>query len=391
FGIGMSLIAIPFYYAGDFFSRFCKGETAKEVMRHWFCSLLSILSAALTVVVAYLICRTRLDTYKSALCSIIIGFASPVWVYAEYFFNTVLTTFLLVLLFWRTFKDAKLYNSLIIGVIVSLLFLVRFDTIIAIFLLVVYYYLLYRNKQSILMISAWLFLALIIAAYYNYIRTGDILETGYENLWDSNLLEGLRIYLLSPFKSIFYYFPLLILTFFYTFYKLVILFRQEQESIKIKDILISWIIFLSYLLLYSFWRDKEINLEYGPRLMVPYLILLFISIYSFAYKEINKILFFIIFLFSVFIQLCGTSVVIVNMFYLTLYNHNRPLTLLESIFGKVYIQLEAIAIYGSDVIMTRLYGGEYIIILYAIISFIFFTRALYYVRSKKQDKERGTE
>ncbi|MEW5693958.1 MAG: hypothetical protein AB1765_11760, partial [Candidatus Hydrogenedentota bacterium] len=55
FGIGMSLIAIPFYYAGDFFSRFCKGETAKEVMRHWFCSLLSIFSAALTVVVAYLI------------------------------------------------------------------------------------------------------------------------------------------------------------------------------------------------------------------------------------------------------------------------------------------------------------------------------------------------
>jgi dolichyl-phosphate-mannose-protein mannosyltransferase len=279
YGIGMSVLATPFYLAGKALSAVLPVPPSYATL---FCvSMINAFISALTCLLIYRFGRERFafSHRTSVLLAVGYGLSTIAWFYSEGFMSEPATSlFLLAAVFFVTKRDAgqKNRNLSLAGVFLGLALTCRLATLVTVpgFLL---YLMLDRDQapywkiKGLAMDTARFlipvagFICLIFL--YNYARFGNIFETGYEKGFGSEGWTGLLGILFSPGKSVFLYNPLLIVG-----CLAVPAFIKSQSKMAG---LFGWIV-LVHLLLFSFWHSWYGGFGWGPRLMLvtlPYLIL----------------------------------------------------------------------------------------------------------------------
>jgi len=279
YGIGMSVLATPFYLAGKALSAVLPVAPLYATL---FCvSMINAFITALTCLLIYRFGRERFgfSHRTSVLLALGYGLSTIAWFYSEDFMSEPATSlFLLTAVFMVTRSDAAPKNRTLLwaGVFLGLALTCRLAVLVAVpgFLL---YLILDREKapswkiKDLVMDVARLlipiagFICLIFL--YNYVRFQNIFETGYEKGFGAGGWTGLLGILFSPGKSVFLYNPLLIAG-----CLAVGAFIKNKSKMAC---LFGWIV-LAHLLLFSFWHSWYGGFGWGPRLMLvalPYLIL----------------------------------------------------------------------------------------------------------------------
>lgn len=279
YGIGMSVLAVPFYLAGKALSAVLPVEPSYATL---FCvSMINALLTALSCLLIYRFGRERFgfSHRTSTLLAVGYGLSTITWFYSEDFMSEPATSLLmLAAVFLVTGRDAakKNRNLLWAGVLLGLALTCRLAALVVVpgFLL----YLIiakekalpWNLKNSILVVVRFLipitgFICLIFL--YNYVRFQNIFETGYEKGFGAEGWTGLLGILFSPGKSVFLYNPLIVVG----CLALPMFFKIRNKI----AFLFGWII-LAHLFLFSFWHSWYGGSGWGPRLMLvalPYLIL----------------------------------------------------------------------------------------------------------------------
>jgi len=279
YGIGMSVLAVPFYLTGKALSSVLPVAPSYATL---FCvSMINALITALSCLLIYCFgCeRFGFPHRTSVLLALGYGLTTIAWFYSEDFMSEPATSLLmLTAVYLLTERDAAQKNRalLLAGVFLGLALTLRLATLVAVpgFLL----YLAFakeknlpRNiKETVLDSARFLvpiacFICLIFL--YNYVRFQDFLETGYEKGFGTGGWTGLLGILFSPGKSVFLYNPLLLVG--CLAWPVFIKIRSKMSW------LFGWII-LAHLALFSFWHSWYGGSGWGPRLMLvvlPYLIL----------------------------------------------------------------------------------------------------------------------
>ena len=164
--------------------------------------------------------------------------------------------------------------------------------------------------------------AAVITGYYNWVRFGSLILTGYEDsaAWSTPILYGLYGQLFSPGKGVFFYAPVLIPGMIAG-----LVFRKKFKS-EYGLITGLWITFLGFYSTYSFWAG---GFNWGPRFLIPLIPLSIIPLGELieSPNKTNRLIFPILLILGLVIQ---TPAIIVD--------HSRYLTrhLLEDPVPEAY-------------------------------------------------------
>jgi hypothetical protein len=251
------------------------------------------------------------------ITSIVIASGSMLLPYSK--INHAETPTLLILLifflYWQKNTKLNIKTAIVYGSCIGFLLLLKASNIIdsALFLCCCGYLIITgKCKKSISIILCGIpLITVLFLLWFNWYRFGSLFNYGYgieQNQFTTPFSEGLNGLLLSPSKSIFIFSPLIILS----IYGLVISYRNNiRLSIPVV------LLFICNFLFFLFWHDWHGGWSWGPRLLVPVLVLmhLFIpysvqSILSSFTKHKNRPFYRI--LLPVFFLLCYVPSVIIN-------------------------------------------------------------------------------
>lgn len=275
YGVGQSALMVPFYVIGKFLGN-----------PEFIASLFNPLISAATCVVIFLFCASLDYSNKtSAIVSLIYGLGTIAWPQSkgpfEHPLETILT--LLSLLLLHLHVKNKSYPKLILSaVVLGVAIITRVPTLITFVPVTLYLLLSHIRKKTVihffkesLMYGMTLVPFGIFFLCYNFMRFGDILETGYSkifNQWGIDAfstpwLVGLSGLIFSPGKGFFFYSPIAILFILAirTFYK-----KNPDLTVAFLTIIGAFTLFNSK---YYVWHG---DWAWGPRLLTivtPYLII----------------------------------------------------------------------------------------------------------------------
>lgn len=250
-------------------------------------SLLNAILTAATGSLVFAVLR-RLDfSEKPAIAvALIFGLATIAAVYANYMFSGTLAGFLLTASFYlllRFKQRGGLWNAGWAGLLGGLTVLARANNLLLLGCLGVYLLAHLWNTQSpetrrtawrkiLAPLGVFAFgaaLAGAILLWYNWARSGNPLQTGYDlTLFSPNILLGLYKLLFSPLRGLFIYSPVLILA--------SPGWLQLKKTHPAEAWLIGSIIGIT-VLLFSAWSSGE-GLSWGSRFLVPVVPLLAILV-----------------------------------------------------------------------------------------------------------------
>jgi 4-amino-4-deoxy-L-arabinose transferase-like glycosyltransferase len=326
YGLGWSILAVPFYMGGKFF-----GRNPENLIL-----LLNPLVGAATVTLVFLFSIALGYSSRSSLVvAIFYGLGTFAWPMAKHPFDHIVETFFVLLsvyfMYLHTSKNAIIHiilSALCIGFAINTR-LVSILVLPALLVLMgtgrgVSWRSVDKNKiffrKIVIFMSVFLpFAGLVL--FYNYYRFGSIFETGFQLLAvktgldffsGTPFLTGFSGFLMSPGKGFFYYSPIAIL-FFFT----VVPFYKKHRCTAIAFILL----ILSYLLFLSrniYWHG---DWAWGPRYLLaitPYVILPITDLLdSFRWRKnypFMKLSVYVVFTLSLLIQISAVSVHYHNYF-----------------------------------------------------------------------------
>lgn len=284
----------------------------------------SAIAIALAGALVFLAAR-RLDfsSSVSAGAALLFGLATPAWVYARELWSEPygLVTLFAAFYFLLCYRDeSRPRDALIAGIFFALAVAVRLTN--AALAPVFVWYLWGRaftrfpaNAQpakasspisTFVSFIAPIIIALLLTAWYDWIRFGSPLATGYraDETFDNPILLGLYGLLFSPGKGLFVYVPFLAaLPFsFALFFR-----RAKPESILII------FTFAFYLVTFSLWYYWWGGTSWGPRFLTPILPFLLLAIapaIELAFQRGRKIfaaIFFALCALGIAIEILGVS------------------------------------------------------------------------------------
>lgn len=102
--------------------------------------------------------------------------------------------------------------------------------------------------------------SLLIIGVYNFMRFGSLLETGYESGFTTPIWLGVAGFIISPYKSIFLYIPLLVL--------IPFAINRTWRRHPLEVYLIT-AVFISQVLVFGAWHDWGGGGSWGPRFLMP--------------------------------------------------------------------------------------------------------------------------
>jgi hypothetical protein len=318
YGLGQSLLAVPFYIFGKTIST---PESAVSMMNQ-------VIGAAVVVVVFLFALSLGYSRRVSLFVSVIYGLGTMAWPLTKQPFDHTLETFFVILsVFFMYYYSAHKMGLYILlsAFTAGFAFLTRPTAILVVpplFVLMLYYSL----KQSdfkintgiviknITLFSVALLPFISLSLWYNYYRFGSFFETGFSLIGvhtridfftGTPLLTGLSGFLVSPGKGFFYYSPVALLFFFS-----IKSFIKKYPELGISFILI----ILSYLLFLSkniYWHG---DWAWGPRYLLaltPFFIITIAEIFSsdiWFKKKLRKVVLYSILIASLLIQIAAISV-----------------------------------------------------------------------------------
>ncbi|MZG30639.1 MAG: hypothetical protein F3741_07490 [Nitrospinae bacterium] len=319
YGLGMSVLAIPFYLAGKVLSSLLGIEVS--LATQFSVSMINTLLTALSCLLIFQFATNRFNFSPGTALLLASGFglSSIAWYYSEDFMSEPATTlFMLSAVYFVTGKDPDLRKRDLLwaGIFLALAISCRLAALVAVPGFIIYQWMVWaeseeKNKSELVMDlvrpAIPIVTVLVIIMVYNYIRFADPLETGYEK-FSGRFMVGLFGLLFSPGKSLFLFNPLTLLG----CLSFALCFREQRKT----TLLFVWLI-VSHLLLFSFWGSWQGGMSWGPRLMlvvIPYLILPAGFLLR-EYKQVVKIPFLIVLVMGILIQLPSVTVNIARYYY----------------------------------------------------------------------------
>lgn len=320
YGLGSSALAVPFYVIGK-----VVGGASQPLIY-----FMQLMFGAVTVSVIFLFCVSLGYSLRSSLvAALFYGVGSMAWPLAKQPFEHVTETLFVVLSVYYLYQFS-LRNKIIHLVLSAVCFGISLNIRLTSLLIVPSLFIVgvvpnskcVYEKKCIKTIAKHMFVYSLVVLpfvflvfWYNYYRFGSIYETGFQLIArktgidffsGTNLLTGLRGFLLSPGKGIFYYSPVAIL-----FFPAIIPFYRRHPKIASSFILaiLAYILFLSKNI---YWHGDWC---WGPRYLLailPFLIIPSVEILepkkNFAIPFRWKTLIYVIFAIGVIIQLAAVSV-----------------------------------------------------------------------------------
>jgi Dolichyl-phosphate-mannose-protein mannosyltransferase len=283
YGLGQSLLAVPFYLFGKYV-----GNPGAAVV------MINPLVSALTCVIIFRFCSVLGYSQRASLAAALLyGLGTFAWPYAKMEQEAPVTTCWGLLCFYWSYLYVKqgvskylIFSSVSLGMAV----LTRLTSLLVVFPIILYLFL-SRISESvdrttalkfffkdclIFFLTMTPFAAIIL--WYNDYRFGSIFETGYQlyarlagfqSFSLAYLVDGLLGFLVSPNKSFFLYSPVALLFFFAIsgFYR-----RHKHIATGFLSAM------LLYLLLYSSYRFWHGDWAWGPRYLLDITPLLLIPV-----------------------------------------------------------------------------------------------------------------
>ncbi|GIK39162.1 MAG: hypothetical protein BroJett011_29950 [Chloroflexota bacterium] len=114
--------------------------------------------------------------------------------------------------------------------------------------------------RALLIAGAGWTAGLLIIGVYNFMRFGSLFETGYEAGFTTPVWLGVAGFIISPYKSIFLYTPLLVL--------IPFVVKQTWRRHPLEVYLIT-AVFISQALVFAAWHDWGGGDSWGPRFLMP--------------------------------------------------------------------------------------------------------------------------
>ena len=275
YGIGQSALMVPLYVIG-------KAVANPEFM----VSLFNPLLTSITCVVIFLFCLTLgYSSRTSVIVTLMYGLGTIAWPQSKGPFEHPLETTLILLSIFLVHLHVRneSYPKLILSaVLLGIAFITRVPTLLTIFPVLLYLLLSHIRKQTfVLFFKEAIIYGMtlvpfgIFFLYYNYVRFGDVFETGYSKAFNqlgidtfsTPLHVGLCGLILSPGKGFFLYSPIAIL-----FILVVGNFYKKNKGLTIAFLtLIS-----AYVLFHSKYYAWHGDWSWGPRrltVLTPFLII----------------------------------------------------------------------------------------------------------------------
>jgi hypothetical protein len=319
YGLGMSVLAIPFYLSGKALS-FLLGIEA-SLSTQFAVSMINSLLTALSCLMIYRFATDRFDFSARTGLFLACGFglSTIAWYYSEDFMSEPATTlFLLSAVYCVTGKDptTRKRDMIWAGTFLALAVFCRLAVLVVIPGFIIYQWMVWvetekRNVNELVMDlvrpALPVIAILVIIMIYNYARFADPLETGYEK-FSGRFLVGFFGILFSPGKSLFLFNPLTL----FGCLSFGLCFRKQRKM----AVLFGWLI-VSHLLLFSFWHGWQGGMSWGPRMMLvvlPYLIFP-IGFILLEYRQAVKIPVLVVLLVGILIQLPSVTVNIARYYY----------------------------------------------------------------------------
>jgi len=365
YGLGMSVLAIPFYLSGKALS-FLLGIEASMATQF----AVSMINALLTAFSCLMVFRFATDRFEcnsriGLVLALGFGLSTIAWYYSEDFMSEpAVTLFLLLAVYCVTSKDptARKRDLIWAGTFLALAVFCRLAVLVVIPGFILYQWMVWNESddknvkeltRDLIRPAVPVITVIIIIMLYNYVRFADPLATGYEN-FNGRFLVGFFGILFSPGKSLFLFNPLTL----FGCLGFMLFLRQQRKT----ALLFGWLI-VSHLLLFSSWWSWQGGMSWGPRLMlvvIPYLILP-VGFLLREYKQAVKIPILVFLVVGILIQLPSVTVNIARYYYemnkqFGTYGHDR--ILFSPRYSQLIGQFKQVAVVfdnlGDDIQMAQM-------------------------------------
>ncbi len=319
FGFLQPLLAVPFLLLG----RFLKSLYQTNYLPFFAITIFNwVVSGCLGCTMYYSFRTFEISKKVSLLMGLAIIFSTPFWVYSQTFFTEPLTA-LMSLLAWLSLRKSKVsaYPQLLSGALSGMITWVRPLGGLILPPLFLYFLLLEKKKSAEDAMPRNFLergLAFTLPAVtgvlgylsYNLIRFGNLLETGYDKLpsgsprnFTLDVPTGLKIFFLSPGKSVFVFAPIVLLA------PLGFILGFKQKTFRDESVF-QMLTALLYVGVLCRWARIEGGVTWGPRLLLPILPFLFLALVPLLKMQENRvqILIFALLIFGCLVQIPGVFV-----------------------------------------------------------------------------------
>ncbi len=297
YGLISSLIIIPMYLLEKLFLDVFHNT---YFYAGFFPSLTNCFITSLLVVLTYkYLIKLKFSEKYAIMGALLLGFGTYLSAYTKTLFSEPLTTLLFysasyVFIFWK--QTPK--NLALAGFLFGFTFLTKFGILIFLPCLIYVFISKKINLKHFLYFIIPLFFCVIIYFIYNYLRFGDIFDSGYRDIktFGFPFFYGLYINLLSPGKSLFLYQPIIFFAF------LGIKKLKKWNPFLLGFFTIMTLINFTF---FSFFQSPTGDLAWGTRYLytsLPFFIILLMYFLK-SYKERSwRVIFISVFLVSLIIQ-----------------------------------------------------------------------------------------
>ncbi len=331
FGILQPLLAIPFLLFGKLLIPWSMALYTPVMTIIFFNAVVTALLAGL---LAVFFIDLGVTPKRAAWTGILIIFSTPFWIYSRTFFSEPLTSLGTLAAAWAIYRYGefrKFKYVIFAGIITGGIILVRPVSGIAIPALFLYLVLVEtRHRKDVDLKPIAVFSGLVILGigfylFYNHVRFGSILETGYDKLpsgqarnFTLNPLTGLKILLFSPGKSIFIFMPLVAGS-------LAGIFIWIRNRTTRPEALLALIMTGLFLLVLSQWARVEGGVTWGPRLIMPAIPVLLISLTPLLKNDRWIKTIYLLIILGILVQIPGILVNFSTYIYLNSSEYFHPL------------------------------------------------------------------
>jgi len=327
YGIGQSILAIPFYIAGQFWENTLSTDSHAGIegwtSRIW----VSMVNPFILAITGWLLFRFAVELGFSAGTSRFVSvgaiFSTMMWPYAKTHYPQPAVALLVLLAVYSAYKwrvREKASWLWLLSTACGLAVMFRLSSVIIIPPLIVYLSLSKTREKR----WHWFFPMILclgvgfaITAGLNSLRFGSPFETGYhEVVFDNPPLYGLYGLLFSPGKGIFFYAPILVLS----LVALITFFQDYPAEGYL--ILGLWVCYIAFYSPYKYWTG---GFNWGPRFLIPIIPLAVLPLgMLLENKKIwgGKGAFILLFSLGIFIQLPSIIVDHSRSLYQTISSNN---------------------------------------------------------------------
>jgi len=275
YGIGHALYGVPFYLAGTTAERLAGLDVGKaDAVGKASLAIGNAVAAAASVWLAFWFAWRLFGAIRPAiLTALSLGFATMLWPYSKFGFSAPLATLCVlagVYGVWVGVRHARLGMLVAGGVGIGCALLVRHELVLTAVPATVWLALEYRSRwrqffQSAALVAAPIGAAVLVTAYYNFVRFGNPIDTGYlrdDTAGFGSIWLGAWGLLVSPGGSVFLYSPLLIVG--------AVAITELSRADRRTAILFGGVV-LTLFCFYASLFHWEGERSYGPRYLLPLL------------------------------------------------------------------------------------------------------------------------